>query len=273
MTSQINFPPPQKNALVVAHPGHVMKMYGLLRAAKPLVFILTDGSGSRGASKLEEIRKAIEEVGARIGSIFGRYTDIEIYSFMLDGRSEIFVELAEELTRKFEEDGTALVAADALEGYNPAHDLCRMITGACVEIIGRKSRRELLNYDFSLETPDDENMLKKDAKAIHLKLDNGFHQRKCAYGLQFYADFFKKRGLEAQKKLDGYREEWLRPCENQYGYAMPPDYKPFYESYGEKQVADGIYKNVIRYREHILPIGNALWDFAERAAEKVKAAR
>jgi len=34
--------------------------------------------------------------------------------------------------------------------------------------------------------------------------------------------------------------------------------RPFYETHGEKQVAAGYYKDVIRYREHIAPIARTL---------------
>jgi hypothetical protein len=33
---------------------------------------------------------------------------------------------------------------------------------------------------------------------------------------------------------------------------------PFYETYGEKQVAAGHYAKVLRYREHVRPIEEAL---------------
>jgi hypothetical protein len=36
------------------------------------------------------------------------------------------------------------------------------------------------------------------------------------------------------------------------------DTKPYYEEYGEKRVAEGKYGEVIRYREHVLPLAEAL---------------
>jgi hypothetical protein len=55
---------------------------------------------------------------------------------------------------------------------------------------------------------------------------------------------------------------------HEYLFAAPesrqlePDFaqaKPFYETYGEKQVAAGRYSSVIRFREHILPLVNRLY--------------
>ncbi|HEX8245140.1 MAG TPA: hypothetical protein VF541_16635, partial [Longimicrobium sp.] len=40
-------------ALVVAHPGHELRVYGWMERARPLVFVLTDGSGSGSEGRLE----------------------------------------------------------------------------------------------------------------------------------------------------------------------------------------------------------------------------
>ena len=40
-------------ALVVAHPGHELRVYGWLALRKPDVYILTDGSGHTGNSRLD----------------------------------------------------------------------------------------------------------------------------------------------------------------------------------------------------------------------------
>jgi hypothetical protein len=37
---------------------------------------------------------------------------------------------------------------------------------------------------------------------------------------------------------------------------------PFYESHGEARAASGLYADVIRKREHMLPIARALWKAA-----------
>jgi hypothetical protein len=40
---------------------------------------------------------------------------------------------------------------------------------------------------------------------------------------------------------------------------------PYYEAYGERQVAAGHYQRVIRYRDHVLPLADALQQYAERS--------
>jgi hypothetical protein len=65
-------------------------------------------------------------------------------------------------------------------------------------------------------------------------------------------------------KLDSFREEYLRPIDNRartFGLTEEP---PFYEAYGEKLIEAGHYQEVIRYRDHLLPLADALWNHVER---------
>ena len=74
-----------------------------------------------------------------------------------------------------------------------------------------------------------------------------------------------EKSPDGPKVLESLRTEWLRPVvsrfrgdqldENRDGFL---DQKPFFETYGERQVAVGHYKYVIRYKDHILPLMHAL---------------
>ena len=52
--------------------------------------------------------------------------------------------------------------------------------------------------------------------------------------------------------------ECLQPTTAVAGFAAEPAGKPYYEEYGEKQVAAGHYADVIRYREHVQPLRDRL---------------
>jgi hypothetical protein len=64
--------------------------------------------------------------------------------------------------------------------------------------------------------------------------------------------------------LSAFRVECLRPADSQAGMQWTTDERPFYELYGEKLVAAGRYKKVIRYEEHMLPLAQAIRATAER---------
>lgn len=67
--------------------------------------------------------------------------------------------------------------------------------------------------------------------------------------------------------IDAFRIEYLRPTSN----TTTIEY-PFYELYGEKLVAAGRYEKVIRYREHMAPLAEAIRARVEREEHWVRSA-
>jgi len=74
-------------------------------------------------------------------------------------------------------------------------------------------------------------------------------------------------GLLDGVDIDSFRQEYLRPVENCAGAGNVLEEPLFYEAYGEKLVAAGHYKEVIRYREHLVPLAEALWNHIERGGQ------
>jgi hypothetical protein len=76
--------PGERAALIVAHPGHEVVLHGWLERARPSVFALTDGSGQLGRSRLDSTSAVLARAGAATGSIYGRFSDSEIYEAVLE---------------------------------------------------------------------------------------------------------------------------------------------------------------------------------------------
>jgi len=122
--------------LFVAHPSHELLIHGWLDRAKPRVCALTDGSGHAEHPRIGASADLLRDLGATPGRIFGRFTDREMYSVILNGEAELIDGLVNELAGEIVSNGVALVVADAMEGFNPVHDLCRMIAGAACSRAG-----------------------------------------------------------------------------------------------------------------------------------------
>ncbi|MGH7268102.1 MAG: hypothetical protein ACREMB_25065, partial [Candidatus Rokuibacteriota bacterium] len=147
--------PAGRAALVIAHPGHELRVHGWLERTRPVVFVLTDGSGAGAASRLPSTTALLERAAAVPGSIFGRLTDAALYSALLERRSSGFLALLEELVRELAALDVSMVAGDAVEGYNPAHDLTRYLIDAAVRTLRTRYRRGVLNCAFPLTGPPD----------------------------------------------------------------------------------------------------------------------
>jgi len=91
-----------------------------------------------------------------------------------------------------------------------------------------------------------------------LHLDDEAYHRKLA-AAQFYpeiaADLARTLSIHDPEL---FRIECLRPVH--YGLEIDHcfEHPPLYETYGEKQVAAGLYREVIRFREHLVPLAERL---------------
>ena len=75
----------------------------------------------------------------------------------------------------------------------------------------------------------------------------------------------ENEGSQNASKGDGlnlFRTECLRPVKDSVQYQEQFPKLPFYERHGERQRAAGFYERVIRYREHLVPIAEALRSYA-----------
>jgi hypothetical protein len=255
---------PPAPVLVAAHPGHELRLHGWLERERPEVFVLTDGSGSDGASRLASTAAVLLRAGARPGSVFGRFRDRELYDVMMEGRIEVVTELARELAEALVERGAETVVADGIEGFNPSHDLCRLVADAAVRIASRRSGRAMSSYDYLLEGRPDA-CLGNGSGSLRFELDDEALERKLAA-----ARSYPEMRLEVERAFElhgsgAFRFECLRLADPEADVESLVVEPPFYESYGERQVAAGHYPRVLRFREHFLPLARALRELGRSA--------
>ena len=242
-------------ALVVGHPGHELRVFHWLERAQPDVFVLTDGSGTRGEGRIDSTTSILERTGSHCGSIYGAFTDRTIYQLVLDGRHWDVCQLADDLAMNLLLHDIDYVVGDACEGYNPTHDICRMVIGAAVTMAGRRRGASIGNYDFLLTglpldgpTPG----------AVVLALGDDDFRRKIAAARGYRELQHEVDELDRRFGLDPFRTECLRPANSHTGFDGPPQLPPYYETYGLEQVAAGKYQSVLTYHHHVRPLAEAL---------------
>jgi len=252
----------QKAALIVAHPGHELRVHHWMELARPLVIVLTDGSGRTAQSRLSSTTRILSATGARAGEVYGRFTDEEIYAAILNGSQEVLTGVMRELARILDDEGIEYLAHDAIEGYNPSHDLCWHLAGASATLARKTSGREIRSFDFLLTGRPDQCPAEAQAGVIRIALNDSSLDRKLS-AAEGYPEV--KAEVDSALKKFGkapFATELLRPVS-----AAAPDLAdagevPFYESHGEARKAAGHYSDVIRRREHMLPIVRTLWKAA-----------
>jgi hypothetical protein len=245
------------SVLVVGHPGHELRVFGWLERTRAAVHVLTDGSGSRGVSRVDSTTAVLDAIGATRGSIYARMTDREIYQAILTHDHRRFTALADELAREFVEDDIAIVAGDAIEGFNPAHDVCRYVINAAVRLAATATNRPRTCYAFPLDgAPDGRSGT---GEGLRLVLDDDTLERKLRA-----ARTYPELRAEVDAAIDRFGQEpfrtevlWRVDLNDRYGW--DPTCTPFYERHGAARVQSGVYGDVVTFREHLRPLADALW--------------
>jgi hypothetical protein len=240
-------------ALVVAHPGHELRIHHWLERARPVTLVLTDGSGHGNRGRINSTTTVLDRVGARRGAIYGPLSDRELYRAIVAGEHELFTQLAEELATVLLREGVAYVVGDAVEGVNPGHDVCRLLLNASLLRL-RAEGHSIKNMEFPVEGPPNECPTEDRAEAIFLNLDEKAYQRKVEAARAYPELAVELDRVLGNHNANAFRVECIRPV--RYGLDIGGRFSHpcVYEWYGEKQVAAGFYRDVIRFRDHIAPI-------------------
>lgn len=263
----------QHCALVVGHPGHELKVFGWVSEYKPRVYVITDGSGRSGISRISSTVALVASVGACRGEIFGAVSDAEIYRAILQQDIPRFLTLVDELASSFLRHGIDCVAGDGEEGFNPTHDLCRVVVNAAILLAQRTSGRKITNLEFSMTEWEQEcPQPQHDERCLHWTLDDRLLSKKIAEARQYVELKDDVNRAIAQRGEEYFRNECLRPVLDPTPH-LDTSKKPFYETWGEQQVLRGQYESVIRLEQHILPLANAIFSHAMQASESPVGAR
>jgi hypothetical protein len=244
-----------RNAIVVAHPGHELVVHHYMEVHRPLYFCLTDGSGGNAASRLASTTNLLARVGARPGSIYGRFSDKDLYRLLLEGRAEVFVELLNELATDLIDAEVEFVVGDAMEGFNPGHDVCRALIDSAVAVVQTRTGRALENYEFAVHNnpaTDPEGAL------VRLDLADDAFDRKIEAAMAYREIKDDVENAMERFGREAFAVECLRPSSTPAMLEQFETMPPRYESIGESRVRDGRYREVVRYHEHVAPVFRAL---------------
>ena len=268
-----------RSFLVIGHPGHELRLYGWIAQTKPLVCILTDGSGSDDKPRLAATLNILQGLGAEIGPMCGELSDRQIYQKTLRGEYDMFDDLCERLATLIAAQEIRTVVSDGIEGYNPTHDLCEVLVRTAVAIANiakaADGKGRFVRH-YTIPLMEDPRPTTCRAETTNPVIQRGSEQcivdlteRQLAHKLETMREYASRAGGILQQEVedafssygeDAFAREYL------FASAAPgkePErnflqQKPFYESRGEQRVADGRYRDVIRFREHVLPIMNRL---------------
>jgi len=256
VASSLAAPRPTTVALVIAHPGHELRVFRWMEQTRPMVCILTDGSGTTGLSRVESTRRIVQDAGATMGPWQGRVRDAEVYQWLLSRSHSRFLDLVDELAGILMASGVHTVAADAAEGFNPAHDVCRLIVNATLARVA-SAGRAINSYEFALDRSPTAPAPASGGR-IDLTLDDDALDRKLRA-----ADDYPELKSEVARALAmhgrvAFKAERLWRVANPFELTSQYVGSPAYERYGADRVAAGVYSTAITFTDHMAPLVRAL---------------
>ena len=239
-----------KSLLVIAHPGHELRLHRWMELRRPDVFIITDGSGSTGIPRGNSSRALIEGMGAVLLPGSCSIPDQRLYEALRLQDAEFFRALALRIGTIVSHDHGEVIC-DGLEGFNTTHDLCHVAARAAA------GRRGLPVYDFPL----DANPCAWPATQA-LLLEEKELMRKLAAAEAYPELTDEVRRAIGNHGRSAFAHEVLRLMPPVEDIPSPPSKPPFYETFGEKRVREGVYREVIRWETHVRPMAEILWSGA-----------
>lgn len=237
-------------ALVVAHPGHELRLSAWVRRARPTVFVTALGSRSgRSDARILASRAVIETLGACAGEPFGAAFDTDLYAAVMASDPAPFLSLTDRLAAAFSAQTTTLVVADSWQNYNPVHDLTHLIARTAAAETGA----QFLDYPVVLgdlaQAPAGPVAEAADLSIVDLAEKHALIAR--------YPEIAEDvAGLAAASGDAAFARETLHhplPLSDLLPLAEPP----WYETWGEGRVKAGVYAQALRWC-HMAPIVDAL---------------
>ncbi|HYB98959.1 MAG TPA: hypothetical protein VEC57_07445 [Candidatus Limnocylindrales bacterium] len=255
--------------LVLAHPGHELFVYEWMRRARPAVHILTDGRSRAGQSRIDECRAVVESCGASCGALFGRFSDGQVYSWLLAGEHGPLLEWCDDLTSEIIAARPEVLVGDACERQYLTHDICRLLIDAAVERAANALDSPIACYSFPMYGYCGDASALRPRREITIELDEATLTAKqraaVSYtdtGLRTETDWF----LEARGRdwfgLERLMESaaWNRAAAGETG-------PPAYEELGRRLVEQGVYERAVTFRGHVVPFAEALAAATQRGGD------
>lgn len=235
-----------QNILILAHPGHELRIHHWLELNKPRVYFLTDGSGGREVSRTHCSRTIVEATGSTCGAVFGEIADKTWYSAFRDQNISFFRSVLDRIERDIPHARTIRIVADAVDGYNPVHDLASAMGLALQKKLTQRGVKARLA--FSAAVPSARGDLVEE-----ISLDEAARARK----LQAVKEY-TPLAEEVQRIL----EQDATALDREYIIDQNTDWRgfatPTWESIGRERVLAGTYESCLTVEEHFQPVVQSL---------------
>ncbi len=244
---------------VFSHPNHELAVFGLLQRLRPRLVYLTDGGGEQ---RVAQTREGLARIGLADQATFLNYAEQTFYDALLARDVRLFEDVAGRVREQCHAVQPRQVFCDAVEFYNPLHDLSLPIVSAALRETPEAVFEVPLVYQTaaSRETYAVQRLppSRRDGQ-IELALsaeELAGKQHARAHG---YAMVQQQMGPVLSELTD---EHLAREIVVPAPVALPtpgPDCTLRYEWRAQRLLESGAIARAITYADHYLPVASALF--------------
>ena len=123
-------PPPEPVRLFVfSHPNHELAVFGLARRWRPHFVFLTDGGGP---DRVADTKHGLESLGLLDRARFLNHSEGSFYKALVNRDAAFYEGVARQVREAVAAVRPSQVYCDAVEFYNPVHDICLPVVKAAL---------------------------------------------------------------------------------------------------------------------------------------------
>jgi copper chaperone CopZ len=241
-----------QHVLILAHPGHELRIHHWLELRKPRIYLLTDGSGGHHSSRTQYSRDVVEATGATAGAVFGDIPDATWYKALLAGDIGDFTDVLSRISVDVSDMQDVQIVSDAVDGYNPMHDLAYAFGNALDRLLQstKPGRKQLC----SAAVPNVPGVVE-----VEIQLDSAARARKMA-AVKAYTPLADEARQILNRDPQCFDRELL--ISQHFDWDAP--WTPVWERIGKERVANKLYDRCITYRENVQPVAQQLMSESDR---------
>lgn len=242
--------------LFAGHPGHELRVFRWMELTRPSVAVVTDGSGSAAVSRLASTARVLASSGATgLDRCLGFCSDRRAYEAVLARDAAFFWSMTDRMLDSLAGTSVELVASDALEHFNPTHDVCCLLAAVLAARLSKAQAENVAHVCFPLDAHPSAGAPRA---VIDVRLEPDALERKLSAAWQ-YPEL--RDEVEAALRAFG-RQSFAREClwdaDDPFAALERFDGVAHYERIGRERQAAGTYTDVITLDGHLRPIARAL---------------
>lgn len=259
-----NFSPHKASLVIYSHPNHELATFGLVQRLRPHLVFLTDGGSNE---RLAQTREGLSSIGQLDRATFLNHSEQGFYDALLRRDDRFFASIAEVVRAHVTRVGAEQIFCDAVEFYNPVHDMALPIARAALKGNDDAALFELplifqsngADESFIFQRPTQSRI----AESSSISLSAEEFEAKDVARDEVYTILTQQLAPHLRKVPD---EHWMTE------YAFParpevprpePEVQLRYEQRAALLLKRGEIAESILYREHYVPVASVLFSSAE----------